>query len=404
MSATYRNHHSRPYGVGLAYRYLIHDEVMKHRDSIDLLELPTEDYIIPWRKESYDPEEQLLNEVLDTFPCTAHGISLSIGSVEPLDKAYIHDTKAFLEQHDLEVFSEHLAYHRFNEKDLTIFLSMPFEEVAVQWIKRNYNTIRNALGRPFGLENVTYYFAAPRNSLSEADFLRRITEETDCSLLLDVTNVYNNAHNHGYDPYEFLDRLPMDRVSQMHLAGGQFLEGKWEDSHSHPVMGGVWALYEEAVKRSSAEIVIVERDSRFNPFEDVLDDVQKAQEIFYKYRPEKAEGDWQSQVFVGQPGEALDAGSKEEEFVNLRGFQEGVMGRISDHDFREAYYENPKEALSRLQISEDWSQRVLECDPRSMDKLERTWDAIQEEERERRAEAEKREWAAWADVLKQEQQ
>jgi len=402
MSDPYRNHHSRPYGVGLAYRYVIHEDAMKHQDSIDLLELPTEDYIIYSRKKNSDPDEALLKEAMQTFPCVAHGISLSIGTVEPLDANYIYDTKQFLEDHELEVFSEHLAFHRMDHRDLTLFLAMPFEEVAVQWVKRNYNTIRQALGRPFALENVTYFFSVPKSSLSEADFLRRITEETDCSLLLDVTNVYNNAHNHGYDPYEFIDRLPLDRVSQLHLAGGRFVEGKWEDSHSNPVMDPVWDLYEEVVKRSAAEIVIVERDSRFNPFSEVLADVERAREIFYKHKPQKPEGEWHSKVFPAEEEVNLDAGYTEPEFADLRGFQLGVMGRITNEEFREAYYKDPDKAMEPIPMSNDWRERVHECHDPSMDKLERTWDAIQEQERIAKAREEKKEWAAWADVLKQE--
>ena len=121
---------------------------------------------------------------------------------------YLEATHDFLAKHRLAVFSDHLAFHQMDGTDLGIFLPMPFEEIAIQWLKRAYYQARAALGRPFALENVTYYFPIPHCGLSEADFLRRLTEETDCTLLLDVTNIFNNSHNHGYDPIEFLDTLP----------------------------------------------------------------------------------------------------------------------------------------------------------------------------------------------------
>ncbi len=221
----------QPYGVGLAYRPCLHDQIMRFADEIDVLEIPTEDYIIRRRRLSADPGQRLLRKALDRFPCMAHGISMSIGSVEPLDEAYMRSTRAFLDEHNFDVFSEHLAYHRMDGVDLTMFLAMPFEDVSLEWLARNYEAARNRLGRSFALENVSYYFPAPNCSLDEADFLTRLCEMTDCSLLLDVTNIYNNAVNHGYDPVEFIRRLPGDRVSQLHLAGGHYSDGMWQDSH-----------------------------------------------------------------------------------------------------------------------------------------------------------------------------
>ena len=128
----------------------------------------------------------------------------------------------------------------------------------------------------------------PECSLDEAEFLTRLTELTDCTLLLDVTNIYNNAVNHGYDPVGFVRRLPGQRVRQLHLAGGHRAEGMWQDSHSYPVMAPVWDLLHEVLRLTSADVVILERDSNFYPFEQVLHDLRKARAIFYQYRPGRA--------------------------------------------------------------------------------------------------------------------
>ncbi|NNE94105.1 MAG: DUF692 domain-containing protein [Verrucomicrobiales bacterium] len=394
---------ARPYGVGLAYRYSFHDEAVKYEDEIDIMEISTEDYIIRERRINSDPNEALLRDALDRWSCVAHGISLSIGSVQDLNEHYMSGSKRFLEEYGIDVFSEHLAFHEIDGKDLTMFLCMPFEEIAVQWVKQNYYAVRRQLGRPFALENVTYFFPAPHSSLDEADFLRRVTEETDCTLLLDITNVFNNANNHNYDPYEFLDRLPLERVSQMHLAGGfQQPDGKWEDSHSHPVMDGVWPLYEEVLKRSPAEIVIVERDSRFNPFEEVLDDVRKARELFYQYRPSVPEGD--GPIYLDEtPIEVPKTTPLAPEFAGLRSYQRALMGRITDSGFRERYQQNPPEALKEFGLTEEkWVNSLCDIDLNILGRLQDSWDYIDNENQEIAGEYEQNEWAAWADILQSE--
>lgn len=393
------NQHEHPYGVGLAYRFNVHAEAVAHRSEIDLLEISTEDYIVRERRTYSDPNERLLNDALANFPCVAHGLSLSIGTVGELNETYLNATNRFMKKHGLNVFSEHLAFHSVDGNDLTMFLAIPFEEVAVQWVKQNYYAVRRKLGRPFALENVTYSFPAPHSSLSEADFLRRICEETDCTLLLDVTNVFNNSRNHGYDPIEFFEKLPMDRVSQMHLAGGhQLPDGRWEDSHSAPVMEEVWPLFDEAVKRSvNVRNVILERDSKLKPFDSVMEDIRKAREIFYSHRPAEAP-DVAAPVYTEV--DIPDPDPLSPEFSGLRSFQRTLMGRISNPSFREEFLANAPEAVKKYDLTDpDWFQRIVDCDGRLVHEFEEAWDYFQKEDREVAEEYEKREWAAWANQL-----
>lgn len=391
--------HRDPYGVGLAYRFNVHQEALKNRSEIDLLEISTEDYIVRERRTYSDPNEKLLRDALATFPCVAHGLSLSIGTVDRLDETYLNATRRFMADHGLNIFSEHLAFHRVDGNDLTMFLAIPFEEVAVQWLKQNYYAIRQWLGRPFALENVTYAFPVPHCSLSEADFLRRLCEETDCTLLLDVTNVFNNSRNHGYDPIEFFERLPMERVSQMHLAGGhQLPDGKWEDSHSAPVMEEVWPLFDEAVKRAvNTRIVILERDSKLKPFDSVMRDIRRAREIFYSHRPLEAPHRDLSD-YAGDDAAAPDplAG----EFAGMRSYQRALMGRISDPAFREEFLANAPEAVKKFEVTDPaWFQRLADCDGQAMRHFEESWDYFKKEDEVVAREYENREWAAWAKQL-----
>ena len=393
-------HHQAPYGVGLAYRFNVHREAVANRDEIDLLEISTEDYIVRERRTYSDPEERYLKDALEKFPCVAHGLSLSIGTVGELNETYLNSTNRFMEENGLNVFSEHLAFHSVDGNDLTMFLAIPFEEVAVQWVKQNYYAVRRKLGRPFALENVTYSFPAPHSSLSEADFLRRICEETDCTLLLDVTNVFNNAHNHGYDPIEFFDKLPMERVSQMHLAGGhQLPDGRWEDSHSAPVMEQVWPLFDEAVRRAvNVRDVILERDSKLKPFDSVMHDIRKAREIFYSHRPTEAPPVEEVDVNDGL-GDSPDPLAPE--FAGLRSYQRALMGRITSPQFREEFLADAPEAVKKYGVTDpEWFQKLVDCDGQLVHHFEDAWDYFQKEDEEVAKEYEKREWAAWAEQLK----
>jgi hypothetical protein len=280
-----------------------------------------------------------------------------------------------------------------------MFLALPFEEVAVEWVKRNYYAARRHLGRSFALENVTYSFPVPHGSLSEADFLRRICEETDCTLLLDVTNVFNNASNHGYDPIEFFERIPMDRVSQMHLAGGhQLPDGRWEDSHSAAVMDDVWPLFDEAVRRAvNARIVILERDSKLHPFDAVMEDIRQARTIFYSHRPEEAPPIAEME-FSDEEVPTPDPG--EPQFAELRGFQRALMARITDPAFRQEYLENAPAAVERFGVKDpEWFQRLADCDGARIHEFEEAWEYFRKEDKEVAEEYEKREWAAWAEQI-----
>ena len=257
---------SVPYGVGLAYRPEMHREIMRHRNELDVMEISTVDYLERYWRIVQDPTSGLLRETLDTFPSVAHGISMSIGSVEPHDESYLHATRKFLDEYDISDFSEHLAFHRMDGFDTKSFIAMPFEEDSVRWVEKKYNAARAILGRPFALENVSYYFMPTSCSYAEAEFITELTKRTDCTVLLDATNVFNNAHNHGYDPIDYIRRLPGDRIDQLHIAGGKFVKGMWLDSHSATVMEPVWELVHAALDHTDASMIFLERDTAFLPF------------------------------------------------------------------------------------------------------------------------------------------
>lgn len=393
----------RAYGVGLAYRPEMHRAILDGAAEIDLVEIPTEDYIIRGRKLVNDPHGRVLREVMGRLPAVAHGIHISLGSVEPHDRPTLDRTVALLQEHGLAHFSEHLAYQRMDGTDLQMFQCLPFEESAAQWVAAKYHQVRARLPEPMGLENVSYYSPVPHSPLDEAAFLTRVTELTDCTLLLDVTNVYNNAVNHGYDAVEFIRRLPGDRVEQLHLAGGHYSNGILQDSHSQPVMPPVWDLLHEVLEQTAAQCVILERDSNFEPFENVMKDVRHAREIFRQHRPSTppAESGHNGRA-SRSPLSADDADRRVEQLLSdcevrqLGGFQSATVAAITDPQVRRLWADSPEAVAERFGLDRRWTERWLACDRSRLELLQRKWGHIESETRQEQEMFAIYEWQAWA--------
>lgn len=408
--------HRPAYGVGLAYRNGLHEAIVQRQAEIDFLEIPTEDYVVRRRRMFSDPDYALLLDALQRFPCVAHGISMSIGTVEPLDAHYLRETRSFLDRFEFDIFSEHLAYHRVDGRDLAMFLCLPWVEDSLDWLAAQYVRAREALGRPFALENVSYYFTVPHCPLDETTFLRRLTEMTDCTLLVDVTNIFNNAHNQGFDALEFIRRLPGDRVSQLHLAGGHYSGGMWQDSHSAPVMEGVWELFDAALQETAAEMVVLERDSNFTPFDAaVMGDIRRAREIFHRHRPPRppaqrpertANSDGGRAATVNgasaaesRPVAASDFGFDSPRFADLRHYQQATMREITDAEFRAQVRGDRARIGQSYPMSPLWRDRWAGGDPAMIDLLAMKWGWIQREAAEDEQEYRRHEWTAWVREL-----
>ncbi len=389
----------RPYGVGLGYRAELHHQILRHASEIDVLEVPTEEYVSRFRRLVTDRDGRRLREALDRIPGVAHGIHMSIGSVEPHLQPALDETISVLREYGLDVFSEHLAYHRMGGKDLLMFQCLPFQEASARWVAGKYRQVRRRLSQPMALENVSYSLAPPECAMGEAEFLTRVTELTDCRLLLDVTNIFNNATNHGYDPLEFIRRLPGERVSQLHLAGGHFSDGKWQDSHSKPVMAPVWDLLHEVLRQTAAEVVVLERDSNFEHFDSIMDDVRKARRIFYQHRPERppaqapspptgaaAEGD----------GEGLDGLLTDPDVQQLRQFQAALLAAVADPDVRARWAEDPAAVATQFGLEGAWRRRWLGFDRAGVSALQRKWRGVEAFLRQKAEYYERLEWEEWA--------
>jgi uncharacterized protein (UPF0276 family) len=252
--------------------------VFTHRKRIDFLEFMVDHYVgAPGRAEE-------LRRLGDAFPLVAHGVDLSIGAVEPLDERLLEETSRIVQGSGALWFSEHLCFTKAGGINLGQLTPLPFTEESIDTVASNVRLVQKYISIPFLLENITYYFTAPGCLMSEAEFIGRVLERADCGLLLDMTNVYTNAVNHGYNPYEFLNQIPLGRVVEVHLAGGSWLERTLIDSHSAAVPAPVWELLGFLVQRAPVRAIVLERDENIPAMEVLTTELDRARQVLLSAR------------------------------------------------------------------------------------------------------------------------
>lgn len=219
-----------------------------------------------------------LEDLAARHPLTCHGLSLSLGGPDPLDREFLQRTRDFLDRHDVRLYSEHLSYCT-DGGHLYDLMPIPFTEEAVKHVSARIRQAQDALGRRIAVENVSYY-AAPWQAMDEADFINAVLEEADCDLLLDVNNVYVNSINFGYDAREFLARMPSSRIASYHVAGHyDQTEDLKIDTHGTAVKNAVWSLLDDAYRLHGARPTLLERDFHFPPFAELLAEVARIREL-----------------------------------------------------------------------------------------------------------------------------
>ena len=211
----------------------------------------------------------------ERFPFVCHGLSLSLGSPSPLDIDFLKDVKAFLDEHEIEWYTEHLSACS-DMGHLYDLMPIPFTEEAVRYVAGRIRTTADVLERRVGIEHVSYY-AAPGAEMREVEFINAVVDEADCGLLLDVNNIYVNSINHGYDANAFLEGLPGDRTMYIHVAG-HYVEAPdiRIDTHGAAVIDPVWDLLERAYELYGPRPTLIERDFNFPPIAKLLDEVEHA--------------------------------------------------------------------------------------------------------------------------------
>jgi hypothetical protein len=210
----------------------------------------------------------------ERHPFVCHGLSLSIGGPAPLDETFLQRLKRFLDEHRIRAYTEHLSYCG-DDGHLYDLMPIPFTEEAVHHVARRIRRVQDILERRIAMENVSYY-AAPAREMKEIDFINAVLEEADCDLLLDVNNIYVNSINHRYDPLEFLQALPAERVVYFHVAGHyEEAEDLRVDTHGAPVIDPVWELLDRAYEHCGAVPTLLERDFNIPPIPELLVEIDR---------------------------------------------------------------------------------------------------------------------------------
>lgn len=219
----------------------------------------------------------------ERFKFVTHGLSLSIGSPAPLDKDFVRGLKAFLDLHGIADYTEHLTWCS-DGGHLYDLMPIPFTDEAVEYVAARVRRVQDILERRIALENASYY-AAPGQQLSEIDFIRAIVERADCDLLLDVNNLWVNSINHRYDPEAFLDRLPLDRVRYVHVAG-HYVEAEdlRVDTHGSDVVEPVWNLLERTYRKIGPVPTLLERDFNIPPLPELMRELAQIHRLQARHR------------------------------------------------------------------------------------------------------------------------
>ncbi len=261
-------------GAGIGLRRQHFAEIIERKPPVRWFEVIPENFI---NRGGFCADS--LRKIAEHYPLVAHGVSLSIGSTDPLDREHLARLKRFCDDCRSPWFGDHLCFTMVDHVNLNDLIPLPFTEETVHHVADRARIVQDVLERPFLLENVTYYMAPSRTQMTEAQFITDILEEADCGLLLDVSNVLLNSKNHGFDPVEFLDAIPLHRVGQVHLAGFEKQGDVLLDTHAKPVAEETWALYRQVLERIGPTSALVEWDAEIPSLDRLIQEADLAQTL-----------------------------------------------------------------------------------------------------------------------------
>jgi uncharacterized protein (UPF0276 family) len=260
-------------GLGVGLRTAHFQHVEEHVPEVDWFEAITENFLDSGGRPRY-----VLDQVAERYPVALHGVSLSIGSTDPLDFGYLSKLKRLATAVGAAWVSDHVCWTGaagINSHDL---LPLPFTESCLAHVVQRIRVVQDYLERPLVLENPSTYVTFTSSSMPEHEFLARMAVDADCGLLVDVNNAYVSGSNHGYDPAELITALPDDRVVEIHLAGHTDAGSHLVDTHDGPVCDAVWNLYRLAVTRFGPVSTLLEWDAQIPPFPTLHAEVLKARD------------------------------------------------------------------------------------------------------------------------------
>jgi uncharacterized protein (UPF0276 family) len=261
-------------GLGIGLRTIHFDHILKHQPAVDWFEVISENFM-----DSQGRPRYVLDQIAERYPIVMHGVSLSIGSTEPLDWEYLRKLKQLALAVKARWVSDHICWTGIAGINTHDLLPLPYNEGSLRHVIDRIRIVQDFLERPLVLENPSSYITFAASTLSEAEFIARLAVEADCGLLLDVNNVYVSARNHGFDAVNYLRQIPCERVVQMHLAGHTNCGTHLIDTHDGPVIDPVWKLFRLAYELTEGVSILLEWDAQIPSFPVVHNEILKARDI-----------------------------------------------------------------------------------------------------------------------------
>lgn len=258
-------------GIGLGLRSAHYKAIFSSYPPVDWFEIISENFI-----DAGSQADSYLEKLIERYPVVLHGVTLSIGSSDPLDFDYLKKLKSLARKTNTPWFSDHLSWGRLQGAHYHDLLPLPYRKNVLEYVAERARIVQDFLEIPFALENLSSYAGFKDDEMSEWDFYGGVAERGDISLMLDVNNIYVSSRNHGFNPREYFEKLPLERVVQVHLAGHSDYDAYVLDTHDHPVCDEVWKLYAEIYPRIGPVSTLLEWDDRFISFEETWKEALKA--------------------------------------------------------------------------------------------------------------------------------
>jgi uncharacterized protein (UPF0276 family) len=241
---------------------------------VDWLEILSDNYLVPGGKPLH-----FLDRIRADYPMVMHGVALSIGSVDPLDRDYLRALRALAERIEPGWISDHLCWTGVDHANLHDLLPMPYTEAMLRHLEPRIAQAQELLGRPLVLENVSSYISYADDQMPEWTFIAELARRSGCQLLLDVNNVFVSSVNHRFDARGFIDAMPAEQVVQIHLAGHEDHGDLLIDTHDHPIRPEVFELYAHALRRLGMVPTMIERDDRIPPLAELVDELDRVRTV-----------------------------------------------------------------------------------------------------------------------------
>tara|TARA_R110000765_G_scaffold93148_1_gene175618 strand:- start:25367 stop:26263 length:897 start_codon:yes stop_codon:yes gene_type:complete len=264
-------------GFGLGLRTEHFQDVLNDKINIDWFEVVSENFMVDGGKPKH-----YLHSIRELYPMVMHGVSLSIGSTDPLNIDYLRKLKVLTNELQPEWISDHLCWTGAHEKNSHDLLPLPYNDEALNHVCQRVEQVQEFLGRPILLENVSSYLTYKNSEMTEWQFFNEVARRSGCEILLDINNIYVSARNHDFNPQDYLNGISKDKVKQFHLAGHSDYGDYVIDTHDHPVADPVWQLYEKALQRFGWISTMIERDDNIPPLAELLAEVETARNIATK--------------------------------------------------------------------------------------------------------------------------